>query len=238
MHSIPLVHVPDLPLVPLHEDEHLLAFDKPPGLLCVPGRGPDKQDCLIHRVQAQRWPEALIIHRLDMATSGIVLMARHPEAQRAMSAVFAERQVSKEYEAIVAGSPHCPDGAWQEIDAPILLDWPRRPIHIIDPAGKSSLTQWKLIESMNDASFLTSADDLSEIRPYSVSRLALRPVTGRTHQLRVHLQYRGWPILGDTLYAPQAVQKASNRLLLHARLLHLLNPMTGSKVWIESSVPF
>ncbi|MBF5004262.1 RluA family pseudouridine synthase [Diaphorobacter caeni] len=212
--------IPHLPLTPLHEDAHLLAFDKPSGLLCVPGRGEDKQDCLIHRVQ-QQWPETLLIHRLDMSTSGIVLFARSPEMQRAMSAAFAERRVHKIYEALVAGSPAEPGETWHEIDAPIHPDWPRRPIHIVDPAGKPSLTRWRVLASAN-----------------GVSRVELQPITGRTHQLRVHLQHLGFPILGDPLYAPESVQKSTPRLMLHARFLQLSHPTSGQQVCIASNVPF
>ncbi|QIL73176.1 RluA family pseudouridine synthase [Diaphorobacter sp. HDW4B] len=218
--------IPHEPLIPLYEDEHLLAFDKPSGLLCVPGRGPDKQDCLITRVQ-QQWPETLLIHRLDMSTSGIVLFARSLEMQRAMSAAFAERQVHKTYEALVAGVPAEPGGDWQEISAPILQDWPRRPIHIVDPAGKQSVTRWKVLEQV---------DGISHIR--HISRLALEPITGRTHQLRVHLQHLGFPILGDPLYAPEPVQQIADRLMLHARLLRLSHPVSGQEVCIASNVPF
>ena len=212
--------IPHEPLIPLYEDEHLLAFDKPSGLLCVPGRGPDKQDCLISRVQ-QQWPETLLIHRLDMSTSGIVLFARSLEMQREMSAAFAERRVHKTYEALVAGSPAEPGGDWQEINAPIRLDWPRRPIHIVDPAGKPSATRWKVVAFKD-----------------GISRVALEPITGRTHQLRVHLQHLGFPILGDPLYAPEAVQKIATRLMLHARLLQLSHPVSGLEVCIASNVPF
>lgn len=216
----PAPFIPHEPLVPLYADDCLLAFDKPSGLLCVPGRGEDKQDCLILRVQ-QQWPETLLIHRLDMSTSGIVLFARSLEMQRAMSAAFAERRVHKTYEALVAGLPANPGEEWHEIDAPILQDWPRRPIHIVDPAGKPSVTLWRVMEHRD-----------------GVSRVALRPITGRTHQLRVHLQHIGNPILGDPLYAPEPVQQSAGRLMLHARLLQLSHPASGQKLCIASNVPF
>ncbi|QIL79868.1 RluA family pseudouridine synthase [Diaphorobacter sp. HDW4A] len=216
----PLPLIPYEPLIPLFEDAHLLAFDKPSGLLCVPGRGEDKQDCLIHRVQ-QQWPETLLIHRLDMSTSGIVLFARNLEMQRAMSAAFAERRVHKIYEALVAGSPAEPGTDWQEIDAPILQDWPRRPRRIVDPAGKPSVTRWRVLGYVD-----------------GISRVELQPVTGRTHQLRVHLQHLGFPILGDPLYAPEPAQQFAARLMLHARLLQLSHPVSGQKLCIASNVPF
>ena len=123
-----------------HVDADLLVLHKPPGLLCVPGRGPDKQDCLSARAQ-QRWPGALVVHRLDQATSGLVLMARHPDAQRRLSHAFAERQVHKRYQAVVQVQLSGDDNTWQDIDLPIAADWARRPLRVIDHAlGKPSLT--------------------------------------------------------------------------------------------------
>ena len=127
------------PLRPVHEDAHLLVLEKPAGLLCVPGRGEDKQDCLSARAQRQ-WPDALIVHRLDMATSGLVLMARGLEMQRALGDAFATRRVDKRYEAVVDGLLPV-DAEWARIDAPLMADWPRRPLQKIDPAGKPSLTR-------------------------------------------------------------------------------------------------
>lgn len=235
MHPSPAPVSTDRP-TPLYEDDHLLAFDKPSGLLCVPGRGPEKQDCLSSRVQAH-WPEALIVHRLDMATSGIVLMARHIEMQRAMSAAFGDRQVHKIYEAIVGGHPATEEGAWNEIDAPIQADWERRPIQIVSAGGKQSITQWKLLERLSVAKF-TSPCDLTPGKELSCARLSLRPITGRTHQLRVHLLHHGFPILGDSLYAPEDIQNAAPRLLLHACLLQFSHPVSGVEVRIECPVPF
>ena len=224
-------------MLPIYEDKHLLAFDKQPGLLCVPGRGPDKQDCLSKRAQ-DIWRDALIVHRLDMATSGVVLMARSLEMQRAMSTAFAERRVQKIYEAVVSGEPQGPNADdWNNIEAPILLDWERRPIHIVDPSGKPSITQWKLLEK--DASTkLTTADDPHDAPVLPTSRLSLRPVTGRTHQLRVHLLHLGHPILGDALYAPEPALSAAPRLLLHACSLQFLHPVTGKELLLSAPVPF
>ncbi len=127
-----------------HVDADLLVLHKPPGLLCVPGRGPDKQDCLSARAQ-QRWPGALIVHRLDQATSGLVLMARHPDAQRRLGHAFAERQVHKRYQAVVQGRLGDDDSAWHDIDLPIAADWARRPLRVIDHSlGKPSLTRWRM----------------------------------------------------------------------------------------------
>ena len=208
-----------------HEDAHLLVLEKPAGLLCVPGRGIDKQDCLSERALA-RWPDARVVHRLDMATSGLVLMARDAATQRALGDAFAERAVDKHYEAIVDGVPvaTAPDAdGWSEIDAPIAPDWPRRPMQRIDDTGKPSLTRWRVLEAWPQR---------------HASRLLLRPLTGRTHQLRVHLASIGHPILGDALYGDAAVRGRSPRLLLHASLLALRHPATGEALRFESPVPF
>ncbi len=208
---------------PLHVDAALLAFDKPSGLLAVPGRGEARQDCLSARVQAA-YPDALIVHRLDMATSGLMLFARGAEMQRRLSMLFAARQVSKRYVAVVAGRLAAPTGQWGEIALPIAPDWPNRPLQAIDLAhGKPSLTRWRVLAF--DAATQTT-------------RLELEPVTGRSHQLRVHLKAIGHPILGDTLYAPAAVQARADRLLLHACSLRFRHPTTGQVVLLESAPPF
>lgn len=207
----------------VYEDADLLVLKKPAGLLCVPGRGPDKQDCLSARAQ-QHWPGALIVHRLDQATSGLVLMARHIEAQRRLSHAFAERQVRKRYQAVVWGLLAAQEGAWNEINLPIAADWERRPLRVIDPArGKPSLTRWRLLGHQ-------PAD--------STSRIELEPVTGRTHQLRVHMAAVGHPILGDALYAPAEVQALAPRLLLHASHLAFAHPSTGEPLALEWAADF
>jgi tRNA pseudouridine32 synthase / 23S rRNA pseudouridine746 synthase len=206
-------------------DEHLLVLDKPAGLLCVPGRGADKQDCLSVRVQ-QVYPDALVVHRLDMATSGLWLMARGSQAQRALGEAFAQRQVSKRYVALVAGRPgtSLPPDDWALIDLPIAADWPNRPRRIIQPErGKPSQTRWRVL----------SYDEQAD-----VTRVALEPVTGRSHQLRVHLQALGHPILGDTLYAPTEVQARAPRLLLHATELQFAHPVTGATMAFSSPAAF
>jgi tRNA pseudouridine32 synthase/23S rRNA pseudouridine746 synthase len=205
----------------LHADDDLLVLAKPSGLLCVPGRGPDKQDCLSARAQ-QRWPEALIVHRLDQATSGLVLMARTPEVQRRLGRAFELRQMHKRYQAIVAGHMAAPEGgAWAEIDLPISADWERRPLRVIDPVrGKPSQTRWRVLAHDGGA---------------HTTRIELEPVTGRTHQLRVHLAAVGHAILGDALYADSTVQARAPRLLLHAARLAFEHPGTG--LWVEFSSP-
>lgn len=187
---------PDVSCV--HVDERLLVVDKPAGLLCVPGRGPAGADCLASRVRAA-WPDALVVHRLDMATSGLVVFGRGVAMQRALSIAFAERRVHKRYEAVVTGLVGDTAGT---IELPLAADWPRRPRQQVShERGKPSTTRWQR---------------LSQDLPAGTSRLALWPVTGRTHQLRVHLAAIGHPIQGDALYAPPAAAAAAPRLLLHA----------------------
>lgn len=210
-------------LEPLYADEALLVFDKPSGLLAVPGRGPDKQDCLAARVQA-RYPDALIVHRLDMATSGLMVMARGAAVQRELSRAFAAREVSKRYIAVVAGRLDAPSQGWGVIDLPIVVDWPNRPLRIVDHTrGKPSLTRWRVL-----------GNDETGLR----TRIELEPVTGRSHQLRVHLAELGHPILGDALYAPPQVQARSGRLLLHAWSLDFMHPLSGERLAFECPPPF
>ena len=199
-------------------DEHLVVMDKPSGLLAVPGRGEDKQDCLSARAQ-RLWPDALIVHRLDMATSGLVLMGRGLHMQRVLSRAFEQRAVAKRYEAVVAGRVEGDEGV---IELPLARDWPNRPRQKVDrEQGRASLTRWRVLARGDDS-----------------TRLALEPVTGRTHQLRVHLQAIGHPILGDALYAPPAVQAAAVRLALHASELALAHPATGEPLAFSSPPPF
>lgn len=213
----------------LHADGALLVLVKPSGLLAVPGRGEDKQDCLSRRAQAQ-WPDALVVHRLDMSTSGLVVMARGMEAQRALSRAFELRQVHKRYQAVVAGrlvNPQ-PDNGWNTIDLPLAVDWINRPrSKVCLETGKPSLTRWRLAEPQTPAEHTDIA-----------TRVELEPVTGRTHQLRVHLQALGHPIVGDALYATPAQQALSHRLLLHADMLELPHPVTGQRLRFHSPCPF
>ena len=207
----------------VHVDDSLLVLDKPAGLLAVPGRGPDKADCLAARAQA-RFPDARVVHRLDMDTSGLTVMARGVAAQRVLSRAFAARAVHKRYVAMVGGCPQAPTEEWSVIDLPLVCDWPNRPRQIVDHArGKPSLTHWRVAQ-------YDAGDD--------TARVELEPVTGRTHQLRVHLAALGHPILGDPLYAPPALQARAPRLLLHAWRLGFAHPVSGDTLEFERSAPF
>ena len=208
-----------MPLL-VHADDALIAADKPADLLSVPGRGPENADCLSTRLQAV-YPDALIVHRLDMATSGLIVFGRGSAAQRTLSIAFAERRVAKTYVAIVDGL--MPEDAG-EIDLPLIADWPNRPRQMVDTQrGKPSRTRWRVLDR-----------DPERGR----TRVGLEPVTGRSHQLRVHLQAIGHPILGDTLYAPPGIATASPRLLLHASRLQLAHPVHGHALDLLSAPPF
>jgi tRNA pseudouridine32 synthase/23S rRNA pseudouridine746 synthase len=204
----------------LYGDAALLVVNKPAGLLAVPGRGEDKQDCLSRRVQAE-FPDALIVHRLDMHTSGVLVLARGKEMQRRLSSQFAERQVNKRYVALVAGRLPAASG---EIDLPLSADWPRRPRQKVDPlAGKPSLTRYQVL----------SHDPTTQR-----SRLLLVPLTGRTHQLRVHLLAIGHPIIGDALYGRAELTATNTRLMLHAEVLAFAHPASAQPLRFLCPAPF
>ena len=201
----------------IYEDSALLVVSKAPGLLSVPGRGPDKQDCLIHRVQAV-YPEALSVHRLDMGTSGLIVVARGAAMHRELSMLFQERKVAKRYIAIVDGRLQANTG---EISLPLICDWPNRPRQKVDhEIGKPSLTRYRLLNY--------------DARTNS-SRVELEPITGRSHQLRVHLAELGHPILGDELYGSES---SAPRLLLHATMLSFPLPGTNETLTFESAPDF
>ena len=204
----------------LHLDDSIIVVDKPAGLLSVPGRGADKQDCMISRVQAE-FPDALIVHRLDMGTSGILVMARGKAMERALSILFQTRQVHKRYVAVVAGQVA---EACGEINLPLITDWPNRPRQIVSfELGKPSSTRYQVLEQDAVA---------------NTTRVELEPITGRTHQLRVHLQALGHPILGDELYASAEILAQAPRLLLHAACIHFPHPQSGTILTIRSPIPF
>ncbi|MDO8699643.1 MAG: pseudouridine synthase [Rhodoferax sp.] len=207
----------------LYADASMLVLDKPSGLLSVPGRGADKQDCLSVRAQ-QLYPDALVVHRLDMATSGLLVMARGAIAQRALNHAFASRTVSKRYIAVVEGYLPPPPQPWGLIDLPIIVDWPNRPLRIIDQQrGSPSMTRWRV---------------LSHDGHTDTTRVELEPVTGRSHQLRVHLLALGHAIVGDALYGSPRVQAMASRLLLHACSLELPHPASAQPMRFASPEPF
>lgn len=205
---------------PLFCDATLLVVDKPSGLLSVPGRGEARQDCLIARLHRQGLDDALAVHRLDMATSGLLVLARGKAAHSELSRQFRERLVDKRYIAVVAGLLRDDQGS---IDLPLICDWPNRPRQMVDFAiGKPSLTHFRVL----------ARDPAADC-----TRVELEPITGRSHQLRVHLAALGHPILGDDLYAGAAVDRAP-RLLLHASQISFFHPSTVEKLEFSSPPPF
>lgn len=219
MNPPPLAYVPppDEGLDLVYLDEHLLVLVKPAGLLSVPGRGADKEDCLLSRVRI-RYPDALIVHRLDMATSGLLVLARNEHVHRALSRMFARRQVRKHYVALLAGRLAQASGV---VDLPLITDWPNRPRQKVDfESGKPSLTRYQLL------SYDLAAD---------ISRVSLAPETGRSHQLRVHMQSLGHPILGDELYGNGI---AAPRLMLHAAGLGFAHPVDQRPMSFEKEAEF
>lgn len=202
----------------VHVDDELIVVNKPAGLPSVPGRTPELQDCAWRRAVLLH-PDARVVHRLDMATSGLLLFTRGPAAQRIVAGQFERRQVEKTYVALVDGRMSPDEGT---IEARLRTDWPNRPRQIIDPqAGKPATTHWQVVA-----------------RADSHTRLHVRPVTGRSHQIRVHLLSIGHPILGDTLYGGEGVADATPRLCLHACGLALTHPGTGQRIAWSSSAPF
>jgi tRNA pseudouridine32 synthase/23S rRNA pseudouridine746 synthase len=200
----------------IYADSHVLALSKPSGLLSVPGR--IEKDCLETRAQ-ERFESARIVHRLDMETSGILLMALSANIHRTLSKQFENREISKTYIARIAGHPRKNQG---EINLPIRCDWPNRPKQMVDhDQGKPSQTVWEIID-----------------REENASRVKLTPITGRSHQLRVHMLALGHPILGDVLYAPPDIIAAAPRLQLHAEKLSFTHPQTEETVNLYDPCPF
>ncbi len=210
---------PDCGLEIIYSDNFLLAVSKPPGLLSVPGRGEDKADSLASRVQTE-YADALVAHRLDRDTSGLVLFPRGAEMHRRLSLMFEKREMQKSYVAVVMGKLVLPQGM---VDLPLMVDWPNRPRHFVEATrGKPSQTRYQVL----------SYDPAS-----NTSRVALEPITGRTHQLRVHMQALGHPIVGDTLYGGNDDGQAK-RLLLHAHTLAFTHPVTGKPLNLVAPLPF
>lgn len=199
----------------IYADDHIVIVNKPADLLSVPGRGEDKQDCVWRRVQKTH-PTARIVHRLDYATSGLMVLALSADSHRKLSTEFQERRTEKSYQAIVFGTLTETAG---EVTEPLRCDWDNRPLQMICyEHGKKALTRW---EKIGEEEF--------------GSRVRLYPITGRSHQLRVHMQHLGHAIIGDRFYASEEAQALSPRLLLHAEHLALHHPHSGE--WLEFSAP-
>lgn len=198
-----------------------MVIHKPEGILTVPGKTADLQDCVINRL-LEIEPKTLLIHRLDRDTSGILVFGISKFGQNRISRQFQERQTSKIYQAVVAG--HLKGEG--TVDVPVIYDPSRPPLHIAEPAhNKPALTHWQAVEHF-------------QIQGQDVTRVVLTPITGRSHQLRVHMQYLGHPIIGDTLYATPEQQKLSDRLCLHAEKLSFNHPKTEQAVEFYCAVPF
>lgn len=211
---------PDEGLDVIYHDEAMVVVNKPSGLLSVPGRGDGREDCMVSRVM-RAFSDALIVHRLDMATSGLLVLARGEGMQRRLSMLFQNRQVSKRYVALVHGLMSQDAG---EVNLPLITDWPYRPKQMVcHERGKPSLTRFGVVS--RDAKL-------------GQTRVSLEPVTGRSHQLRVHMLASGHPIVGDPLYGDEAQQAAWPRLLLHASEIALPHPVTGAELVLCSQVPF
>ena len=205
----------------IHRDDDFMVIHKPAGLLTVPGKTEDLQDCLINRL-VKFEPKTLLIHRLDRDTSGILAFGLTKWGQKTISRQFQERQTDKTYQAVVAGTLEG-EGT---IEVPVVYDPSRPPLHIADPAhNKPAITHWQAIEHFN-------------IQGQPVTRVKLTPITGRSHQLRVHMQYLGHPIIGDTLYATPEQQQLSSRLCLHAERLSFYHPQTEQLVEFYCPAPF
>lgn len=209
---------PSGPLKVIHFDDDLLVLDKPSGLLSVPGKPENHRDCLQIRAKTA-YPQSLLVHRLDLDTSGIIVFAMNPKAQRHLGLQFERRQTEKTYIARVWGQVSGDSGS---IDLPVAIDWPNRPLHHVSYAtGRPAQTDWRAL----------TRDAIS-------TRMELTPKTGRSHQLRVHMQALGHPILGDRLYAEGAALAGANRLQLHAVSLDFFHPTGGERVRYESPAPF
>ncbi|WP_299202739.1 RluA family pseudouridine synthase [uncultured Tateyamaria sp.] len=208
---------PNDPLDILHDDAEMLVVDKPSGLLSVPGKGEHLSDCLIARVQAV-WPQALLVHRLDRDTSGVVVFGLTPHAQRFLSKQFELRSAKKTYVARVWGRMTPRTG---RVDLPLIVDWPNRPRqHVDHENGKPAVTDWRVLRDTE-----------------TESRVRLFPQTGRSHQLRVHMLALGHPILGDPFYA-EGPAREFDRLMLHSEELRIKHPDSGKMMRFRASAPF
>lgn len=208
---------PQDPLKLLHEDHEIVVVDKPAGLLSVPGKGAHLADCLLARVQ-EAFPTALLVHRLDRDTSGVMVFAQTPHAQRHLGLQFEKRQTKKTYVARVWGHLEPKSGT---VDLPLIVDWPNRPRQMVcHETGKAAVTDWRVLRHGQEE-----------------TRVRLMPKTGRSHQLRVHMLALGHPILGDPLYATGAAA-AFPRLMLHSEELRLRHPDGGAGMRFRAKAPF
>jgi len=208
---------PDTPLDVLHEDHQIVVVNKPEGLLSVPGKGAHLADCLLTRVQ-EAFPMALLVHRLDRDTSGVMVFGLSPHAQRTLSMQFETRVVRKTYVARVAGRLEPKTGT---VDAPLIVDWENRPRQMVcHETGKEAVTDWR-------------------VQRYGANetRVRLMPKTGRSHQLRVHMLSLGHPILGDPLYAEGAARDHP-RMMLHSEELRVNHPENGRGMSFRAKAPF
>jgi len=206
----------------IYQDDYLIAVNKPCGLLSVPGRGEDKQDCVVKRLQ-QNIPDVRIVHRLDCHTSGVMLLAIGLDMQRLLSRLFHDREVEKSYVALVLGEVAQNMGM---IDIPMRGDPDDRPKQVVDHVnGKSSQTRWRLLRYQTGSAGA------------SFSRLQLLPMTGRTHQLRVHCRAIGHPIVGDRLYNDSESPRAE-RMMLHAERLEFVHPVNNQRIRVIAECPF
>ncbi|ENW79507.1 hypothetical protein F909_03118 [Acinetobacter sp. ANC 3929] len=210
---------PQDPLDIVYEDEDLLVINKPAGLLSVMGRLPEHQDSAYLRV-LERYAAAKVTHRLDMATSGLLMFAKHREAEVAVSKMFQARTVKKYYVALVQGQIQS-EGS---VEVPLITDWENRPRQIVHfELGKQAKTLFQCM----------AYDAVSD-----QSRVRLEPVTGRSHQLRVHMMHIGHPIMGDKLYHPEPAKFHLKRMALHAAYLAFQHPLKQHDVEIHSEVKF
>ncbi|MCP1608273.1 RluA family pseudouridine synthase [Pseudomonas citronellolis] len=203
----------------VHQDAALLVVNKPTLLLSVPGRAEDNKDCLVTRLQENGYPEARIVHRLDWETSGLMVLALDADSHRELSRQFHDRETEKAYTALCWGEPERDSG---RIELPLRYDPENKPRHIVDHEhGRHALTFWRVVE-----------------RCGQYARVELTPITGRSHQLRVHMLSIGHPLLGDRLYAEGEALALRDRLCLHASLLCLTHPQSGERLRFESPAPF
>ncbi len=213
---------PEGPLVVLHRDDHLLVVDKPAGLLSVPGKGAHLADCLMSRVQAA-YPDALLVHRLDRDTSGVMVWALTAHAQRHLGLQFETRVPTKTYVARLWGQLEPATGT---VDLPLIVDWPNRPLQMVDhDRGRPATTDWRVVRHESSPAGVTT-------------RVHLTPRTGRSHQLRVHMRELGHPILGDPFYASGPARDGWGRMMLHAQGLRLRHPDGGHWMTFASECPF